>query len=71
MVFRTVPVRMPYLLDDVGGTSTGVIGRATALAGAATVVARSPSPSWIDRLTKPHGAPDAGDTGMKKIKAAP
>ncbi|MFJ1969639.1 MFS transporter [Streptomyces sp. NPDC087903] len=36
-VFYTVPVEMSYLLDDLGVTSTGVIGLATALASAATV----------------------------------
>ncbi|MFF1299786.1 MULTISPECIES: MFS transporter [unclassified Streptomyces] len=38
MVFYTVPVETAYLLDDLGITSTGVIGLATALASAATVV---------------------------------
>ncbi|WP_405622035.1 MFS transporter [Streptomyces sp. NBC_00076] len=38
MVFYTVPVEMSYLLDDLGVKSTGVIGLATALASAATVV---------------------------------
>ncbi|MDQ0597174.1 MFS family permease [Streptomyces canus] len=37
MVFYTVPVETAYLLDDLGITSTGVIGLATALASAATV----------------------------------
>ncbi|SNX56695.1 predicted MFS family arabinose efflux permease [Streptomyces sp. TLI_55] len=37
MVFYTVPVEMSYLLDDLGVTSTGVIGLATAVASAATV----------------------------------
>ncbi|WP_443052329.1 MFS transporter [Streptomyces sp. NBC_00310] len=37
MVFYTVPVETAYLLDDLGVTSTGVIGLATALASAATV----------------------------------
>ncbi|MFI6492040.1 MFS transporter [Streptomyces sp. NPDC050564] len=36
-VFYAVPVEMSYLLDDLGVTSTGVIGLATALASAATV----------------------------------
>ncbi|MFJ9901039.1 MFS transporter [Streptomyces sp. NPDC091280] len=38
MVFYTVPVEMSYLLDDLGVTSTGIIGPATAIASAATVV---------------------------------
>lgn len=38
MVFYTVPVEMSYLLDDLGITSSGVIGLATAVASAATVV---------------------------------
>jgi len=38
MVFYTVPVETSYLLDDLGVKSTGVIGLATALASAATVV---------------------------------
>ncbi|MET9457456.1 MFS transporter [Streptomyces canus] len=38
MVFYTVPVEMSYLLDDLGVESTGVIGLATAVASAATVV---------------------------------
>ncbi|MFJ8804060.1 MFS transporter [Streptomyces sp. NPDC102487] len=38
MVFYTVPVEMSYLLDDLGVTSSGVIGLATAVASAATVV---------------------------------
>ncbi|MFF8195739.1 MFS transporter [Streptomyces bobili] len=38
MVFYTVPVEMSYLLDDLGVKSTGVIGLATAVASAATVV---------------------------------
>jgi MFS family permease len=38
MIFYTVPVEMSYLLDDLGVKSTGVIGLATALASAATVV---------------------------------
>ncbi len=38
VVFYTVPVEMSYLLDDLGVTSTGVIGAATALASAATVL---------------------------------
>ncbi|WKX06729.1 MFS transporter [Streptomyces sp. NL15-2K] len=38
MVFYTVPVEMSYLLDDLGVKSTGVIGLATAIASAATVV---------------------------------
>jgi len=38
MVFYTVPVEMAYLLDDLGVEATGVIGAATALASAATVV---------------------------------
>ncbi|CAL9373429.1 hypothetical protein SUDANB105_00910 [Streptomyces sp. enrichment culture] len=38
VVFYTVPVEMAYLLDDVGVASTGAIGAATALAGAATVL---------------------------------
>ncbi|MEU8792612.1 MFS transporter [Streptomyces sp. NPDC048643] len=38
MVFYTVPVEMSYLLDDLGTTSSGVIGVATAVASAATVV---------------------------------
>ncbi|GAA4942034.1 MFS transporter [Streptomyces heliomycini] len=37
VVFSTVPVEMSYLLDGLGVGSTGVIGGATALAGAATV----------------------------------
>ncbi|MER6157668.1 MFS transporter [Streptomyces sp. NPDC001868] len=37
MVFYTVPVETAYLLDDLGVTSTGVIGLATGLASAATV----------------------------------
>ncbi|WP_369250067.1 MFS transporter [Streptomyces sp. R41] len=37
-IFYTVPVEMSYLLDDLGVTSTGVVGLATALASAATVV---------------------------------
>ncbi|MES5817727.1 MFS transporter [Streptomyces sp. RG80] len=37
MVFYTVPVETAYLLDDLGVTSTGTIGLATALASAATV----------------------------------
>jgi MFS family permease len=37
MVFYTVPVEMAYLMDDLGVTSTGFIGLATALASAATV----------------------------------
>ncbi|WP_033318239.1 MFS transporter [Streptomyces yerevanensis] len=52
MVFYTVPVEMAYLLDDLGVESTGVIGLATAVASAATVVGaitfarlkRSPDP---------------------------
>lgn len=38
MVFYTVPVEMSYLLDDLGVESTGLIGLATAVASAATVV---------------------------------
>ncbi|MFC8963855.1 MFS transporter [Streptomyces sp. NPDC102256] len=38
MVFYTVPVEMSYLLDDLGITSSAVIGLATAVASAATVV---------------------------------
>ncbi|MFJ8781741.1 MFS transporter [Streptomyces sp. NPDC102476] len=38
MVFYTVPVEMSYLLDDLSVKSTGVIGLATAVASAATVV---------------------------------
>jgi MFS family permease len=38
MVFYTVPVEMSYLLDDLGVKSTGVIGLATAIASAATVI---------------------------------
>ncbi|WP_329298159.1 MFS transporter [Streptomyces sp. NBC_00659] len=38
MVFYTVPVEMSYLLDDLGITSSGVIGLATAVASAATVI---------------------------------
>ncbi|MFC5907546.1 MFS transporter [Streptacidiphilus monticola] len=37
MVFYSVPVELPYLLDDLGVKTTGVIGLATALASAATV----------------------------------
>ncbi|MGW5655552.1 MFS transporter [Streptomyces humi] len=37
MVFYTVPVEMSYLLDDLGVTSSAVIGLATAVASAATV----------------------------------
>ncbi|MEX1655066.1 MFS transporter [Streptomyces pseudovenezuelae] len=52
VVFYTVPVEMSYLLDDLGVTSTGVIGLATAIASAATVggailfarLRRSPEP---------------------------
>lgn len=38
MVFYTVPVEMSYLLDGLGVKSPGVIGLATAIASAATVV---------------------------------
>ncbi|MFD9042158.1 MFS transporter [Streptomyces bottropensis] len=38
MVFYTVPVEMSYLLDDLGVKSPGVIGLATAIASAATVI---------------------------------
>ncbi|WP_405541324.1 MFS transporter [Streptomyces phaeochromogenes] len=38
LVFYTVPVEMSYLLDDLGVTATSVIGPATAIASAATVV---------------------------------
>lgn len=38
LVFYTVPVEMSYLLDDLGVTATSVIGLATAIASAATVV---------------------------------
>jgi MFS family permease len=38
VVFYTVPVEMSYLLDDLGVTSTGVIGAVTAVASAATVL---------------------------------
>ncbi|MFE0521156.1 MFS transporter [Streptomyces sp. MBT33] len=37
-VFYTVPVEMSYLMDDLGVHSTGVVGAATALASAATVL---------------------------------
>nr|WP_234358395.1 MFS transporter [Streptomyces sp. NRRL B-24085] len=37
MVFYTVPVEMSYLLDDLGVANSGVIGLATAVAGAATL----------------------------------
>ncbi|MER5446570.1 MFS transporter [Streptomyces sp. NPDC002766] len=37
-VFYTVPVEMAYLMDDLGVHSTGVVGAATALASAATVL---------------------------------
>ncbi|MEU9671149.1 MFS transporter [Streptomyces bobili] len=38
VVFYTVPVEMSYLLDDLDVDSTGVIGAATAVASAATVL---------------------------------
>lgn len=38
MVFYTVPVEMSYLLDDLGVKNSGVIGLATAIASAATMV---------------------------------
>ncbi|MFJ4616963.1 MFS transporter [Streptomyces sp. NPDC088812] len=38
VVFYAVPVEMSFLLDDLGVTSTGVIGAVTALASAATVL---------------------------------
>jgi MFS family permease len=38
VVFYTVPVEMSYLLDDLGVQASGVIGLATAIASAATMV---------------------------------
>ncbi|MFE6338493.1 MFS transporter [Streptomyces sp. NPDC057798] len=37
-VFYTVPVEMSFLMDDLGVESTGMVGAATALASAATVL---------------------------------
>ncbi len=50
IVFYTVPVEMSYLLDDLGVTSTSVIGLATAVASLATVAGAAAFPRLSGRV---------------------